>query len=328
MRKNRMTNLDTVSKKVFKQRVIGFHESNQRGPLLIAIGSIHGNEKAGTKALNRVFDELNENDGIQKGIFAGVVGNMMAYKRDQRFIDVDLNRQWSPANVNRVVAASTYDLALQEEWEMRQLLMRFNHILDIYTRKYPDAEDRQVVMIDLHTFSANGRPYSIATTTGNSSQWARQLHVPAIIGMEVVVKGTTMHYFNDLELVSFGFEAGQHNDPYSVDVMEAAIWLTLVNVGCITKEQVRQYQKFEALLKKEGEGLPACVAFKYRHAIQEGDQFVMRPGYVNFQKVSKGEYLADDKNGKIYAPIEGMILMPLYQKQGEDGFFIVQDVDD
>ena len=50
----------------------------------------------------------------------------------------------------------------------------------------------------------------------------------------------------------------------------------------------------------------------------------MNEGYLNFQEVKKGEHLANDKNGPIYASEDSLILMPLYQKKGEDGFFLVK----
>ena len=51
----------------------------------------------------------------------------------------------------------------------------------------------------------------------------------------------------------------------------------------------------------------------------------MKPGYRNFQRITKGEELAMDKKGPIYAPKEGMIIMPLYQNSGNDGFFLVEE---
>jgi len=51
----------------------------------------------------------------------------------------------------------------------------------------------------------------------------------------------------------------------------------------------------------------------------------MYPDYKNFQKVSKGEVIAKDKNGEIVAPVDALILMPLYQKQGDDGFFLIKE---
>jgi succinylglutamate desuccinylase len=66
---------------------------------------------------------------------------------------------------------------------------------------------------------------------------------------------------------------------------------------------------------------------KYVHRIQAGDQFKMRPGYINFQRIQQQEHLADDITGPIYAPMNGLILMPLYQSKGSDGFFIVEAQD-
>jgi succinylglutamate desuccinylase len=52
----------------------------------------------------------------------------------------------------------------------------------------------------------------------------------------------------------------------------------------------------------------------------------MRPGYANFQPIRRGEHLADDASGPVLAPEDGLILMPLYQSLGTDGFFLVQEV--
>jgi succinylglutamate desuccinylase len=50
----------------------------------------------------------------------------------------------------------------------------------------------------------------------------------------------------------------------------------------------------------------------------------MKKGYRNFQEIAQNEILATDKNGVIKAPYDCRILMPLYQKQGNDGFFLVK----
>jgi succinylglutamate desuccinylase len=69
--------------------------------------------------------------------------------------------------------------------------------------------------------------------------------------------------------------------------------------------------------------LPKLTQFIYKHTLLPNDEFEMLPGFKNFDKIVKGEQLAKDKNGPIYAESDGYILMPLYQKQGEDGFFII-----
>lgn len=52
----------------------------------------------------------------------------------------------------------------------------------------------------------------------------------------------------------------------------------------------------------------------------------MRPGFANFAPVTQGQPLADDSGGEVLSPEDGMIFLPLYQEQGDDGFFIVRPI--
>ena len=52
----------------------------------------------------------------------------------------------------------------------------------------------------------------------------------------------------------------------------------------------------------------------------------MEPGFTNFQSVRRGKVLARDRTGEIKASETGLILMPLYQTLGNDGFFLVREV--
>jgi succinylglutamate desuccinylase len=47
----------------------------------------------------------------------------------------------------------------------------------------------------------------------------------------------------------------------------------------------------------------------------------MEPGFKNLDHARAEQLLARDRNGEIRAPRDGLVLLPLYQKQGEDGFF-------
>ena len=58
----------------------------------------------------------------------------------------------------------------------------------------------------------------------------------------------------------------------------------------------------------------------------DGDGFEMRPGYHNFQPVKKDELLATDASGEIRSPRDGLLLLPRYQGQGNDGFFLAREV--
>ena len=51
----------------------------------------------------------------------------------------------------------------------------------------------------------------------------------------------------------------------------------------------------------------------------------MKPGYITFQKVRKGEVLADDNGRKVMADESGRMILPLYQALGTDGFFLARE---
>jgi succinylglutamate desuccinylase len=68
------------------------------------------------------------------------------------------------------------------------------------------------------------------------------------------------------------------------------------------------------------------VEIIHRHVVEPRDGFAMRPGYRNFQRVEEGEVLAHDATGGIAARMSGILVMPLYQDQGEDGFFIARSI--
>ena len=64
----------------------------------------------------------------------------------------------------------------------------------------------------------------------------------------------------------------------------------------------------------------------HRKGVTPEEQFEMKPGYANLQPVVKGEQLAKNTEGEIYSPQDGRVFMPLYQKQGTDGFFLAREV--
>ncbi|MBK8811978.1 MAG: hypothetical protein IPN69_14795 [Acidobacteria bacterium] len=146
-----------------------------------------------------------------------------------------------------------------------------------------------------------------------------------LLGIEEQLDGTILEYLNNLGAITFGYEAGQHYAETTVDNHEALIWLGLVNSGILRREDCPQYEKHHAALAG-ATGCTRVVEIRYRHAITADDDFTMRPGFNNFQKIEKDAPLAEQRTGSVLAPESGLILMPLYQKLGEDGFFIGREI--
>ena len=159
---------------------------------------------------------------------------------------------------------------------------------------------------------------------------AKNLHAPVILDMLQGIEGSTMHYFDnenfpDLPTTCVAFEAGQHDDHKSVNRCIAAIVNCLRSIGSVRQDDVENIH--DEVLKIYAAQLPKTSRLLYRHPISDGDGFKMKDGFKNFDTIIQGEILAQDRTGLIKAKRDGRILMPLYQKQGAEGFFIIKPLD-
>lgn len=299
-------------------RALGSFTGAAGGPVILCIGGIHGNEPAGVVALQQVIQQLHVLQAPFKGRLVGLAGNLGALQRGTRYVHRDLNRMWLPARIRELKNQSLLEIETAESLEQRALLAAFEEAL---------AEPySQAVFLDLHTTSADGAPFGLISDTLVNRHFALRLPAPVILGLEENLDGTVLNYINDLGHAALGFEAGQHQSPLSVRNHAAAIWITLVAAGCLKLEHVPNWRSLLQTLREATRGLPRVFELRYRHAIQPADEFVMEPGFVNFQQIERGQLLATDRRGEVRAPESGYLFMPLYQAQGEDGFFLVREV--
>jgi succinylglutamate desuccinylase len=149
--------------------------------------------------------------------------------------------------------------------------------------------------------------------------------VTIVLGLEEQIEGTLLEYINNLGAVTMGFEAGQHEATTSIDHHEAVIWNATVATGNLRREDVTELDHLQSLLKLAGGGR-RVVEVRHRRVISDADEFQMEPGFTNFQPVRRGQVLARDRMGEIRARETGLILLPLYQKLGDDGFFLGREV--
>jgi len=189
-----------------------------------------------------------------------------------------------------------------------------------------EAEDREVVFLDLHTTSGRGAPFVGFADSLQNLSLALELPITTILGLAEVLDGPMLNYFADLGYPCVVVEGGEHGDAAAVDILESAIWLFLVATGCLEDSAVPDIDKHRARLGASAAGMPRFVEIRYRHHIEPADEFRMEPGFKSFDPIEKGQLLAHDRNGEIRARQSGRILMPLYQGLGEDGFFISREV--
>lgn len=292
------------------------HVGRPGGPLLICIAGLHGNEPAGVVGLERVVDRLASDGSGLCGELVGLIGHRRALVTGDRFLDADLNRIWVPERLARLRAGGAPQGP--EEEELCEL--------DGEIRRQRARASGQVYVLDLHTTSAAGPAFAVLDDTLANRSFALALSVPLVLGLEERLIGPLLHHLVDDGVICTGFESGQHDDPAAVDVAEAAVWVALETSGVLAPGSRPEVIAARRRLEHEADGLPAVTEVVHRHAITTGSGFAMAPGFCGFQPVRAGEPLGRDSLGPVAAPRAGRVLMPLYQAQGDDGYFLVREV--
>lgn len=293
--------------------------------MLLAFGSMHGNEPAGARAIELVYkmlevEPITNEDFKYRGSFVGMIGNIQAIEAGERYLDRDLNRSWTLENALRVMSADIRHLQ-HEDLEMRQ-------IIDTVHGLIAELRPSKIIVLDLHTTSSYGGIFTLPTDDQESLAIAKELYAPVIKGMLHGIKGTVLHYFNTANLgvptTALAFESGQHEEKLSINRAIAAIVNCMRTIGAIEPDHVEH--QHDKILVEYSKSLPKVAELVTKYGIKNGGAFVMKPDFKNFQSVEKGQELAYDDDQLVLAPDDGLILMPLYQKRGEDGFFLIREV--
>jgi succinylglutamate desuccinylase len=310
MHSNAISPGSTNAKSVAGSHYIASMIGNADGPTLVAVGGLHGNEMSGVLALRNVANLLRGKEASLGGRVIFLSGNTRAQIKGKRFLDHDLNRAWTPSAMSNV---GTPDLMQTVEGiELTEL----DQILDSVLITAKD----EVYVLDLHSTSADGMPFATVGDTLRNRAFAQKFPVAILLGIEEQLEGTMLEYLNNLGAVTLGFEGGQHFAEETVKNHEAMIWLALFNTGILTAAEIPDADSHYTRLASTAEGAK-IFEVRYRHPVKPEDEFEMEPGFNNFDSIKKGQKLAHDRNGSLFAGEDGILLMPLYQKLGEDGYF-------
>ncbi len=312
--------------------LIGWVQGHSDGPLLLCVGGLHGNEPAGVRALNGLVGKIRARRHVLCGDFVAVVGNSSALASERRFVSYDLNRAWTPSRVE----SSRHGLSLHrnrkgapspsrkrkstltaEDAEMVRLL----HLLDAVSRRRRGP----VHVLDLHTTSGWGGTFTSTADRPAHRRFAMAIPVPLVLGLNEHLEGTLLTHLDDFGYTTTVCECGQHEEPRAVNRAQAAVWLALRAAGMLSGAAVPEFDRSYRIMRAARRDLSKAFEMVHRHPVEPEDRYRTRPGFTNFQPVRAGTVIGDDRAGEVVAPVGGMLLMPLYQDLGEDGFFVVRD---
>lgn len=297
-------------------RFIGQVAGEQKGPTLILFGGLHGNEPAGVKALENLFDKLKKDSFQIRGTLIGIRGNIPALLQKKRFLCQDLNRLWTEEKIAEIKSKPHSELEV-EELELLELERLISDILDSFSPPF--------YFIDFHTTSSKTLPFITINDALINRKFSKQFPVPIILGIEEYLEGPLLSRMNKRGYVSLGFESGQHNEESAVKNCIAFLWLTLVFSGMLEKQQAEYFDKYYKQLKVSANSDSSFYEVIHRQGLKNTDDFTMLNGYESFQKVTKGTLLAIQNKEKISATENTILFMPLYQQQGAEGFFLIKN---
>ncbi|MBO0342503.1 MAG: succinylglutamate desuccinylase/aspartoacylase family protein [Bacteroidota bacterium] len=296
-------------------RVIDHIQGIEGGPTVVFFGGVHGNETAGVFAVKEMFQEIRSQKKPVNGEIYAVSGNLGALQSRQRFQKEDLNRIWFPERIEHIV--KNKEANHNEEEELNHLYLLLENILDTGNPPF--------YFLDLHTTSSDTSPFMVLNDSLLNRKYASNYPLPIILGIEEYLKGALLSYINELGYVSLGFESGQHDDEKavqnSIDFIRYSLALTQsVNVS------EKEYKQLKKTILKSSTVPNKFYEIYHQHDIGPKNDFKMFPGFINFQKIPKGVGLAVVDGVELKTTRKRQIFMPLYQKQGNEGFYFIRPI--
>lgn len=286
----------------------------QPGPRLIVLGAVHGNEIAGTRAIERVLTEIDSSAlRIVRGTVTFVpIANPLAYQTGQRIGDRNLNRNLRP-NPNP-----------------RDNEDRIANVLCPLLAQHD-------VLLDLHSFQAIGEPFAMIGPWDNAgtlepfSHSAREESLALRLGPRRIVEGWlstyavgvkerlkrtppteyhqllntdpsygvgTTEYMRSQGGYALTLECGQHADPNAPEVGRQAIHNVLAHLG-LTEESPPTARNDIEFLK----------LIEVVDRLHVNDAFSRQ--WVSYDAVSTGDLIATRADGtRLKAREDGYIVFP------------------
>ena len=302
-----------LDSKILINRILGKIKGEKPGPTVVFFGGIHGNETAGVFALHDALKQIKAKN--VKGIIYGITGNLAALRVNQRYVDEDLNRLWTKDRIDLIHKKENLNTEEKELLEIEKIL---NKILQTESPPY--------YFIDLHTTSSKTLPFITINDALINRKFSKQYPVPIILGIEEYLNGPLLSYVNTMGYVSLGFESGQHDELRAVTNTSAFINLTLLFADVLCKTTIEYSVKSFAQLQTQSLNIRDVFEVVYLHRVRAHETFSMNNEFKSFQRVSKGTPLATNNNEIVKAKFTSLIFMPLYQKQGAEGFFLIKPI--
>lgn len=272
----------------------------EQGPKLLVLGAIHGNEPAGTIAIEKLRQQLDS--GLVKLLKGSIdfmpICNPLAKDKDVRFIE---------HNLNRILNRHGNELTPEHG----------------FANQICDAIDNADYILDIHSTHLEGDLPTVFNdfVTDETSAWANALNIGTVITSwrDMLNESDAPSDFSDT--VNYAHlkgkkallvEAGYHYEPQAEELAYQSIVNTLEFLGMIEQTEKQVPNNDVAHMYK--------IAFK----TQETGSFVK--DWKHMDKVNCGDVIAKLDNGEeLKAEHDGYVVIPFpTAKPGEEWFYLAK----
>lgn len=260
-------------------------EGKRPGKTVAIMAGVHGNEKCGIIAFEKILPNLH----VENGLVYFILGNLEAIVKCVRQIDTNLNRMFRPADL---LSAKE-----QESYERKRALEIMPFL------------DESEALLDIHSSgSVMSTPFIICEPPSFSISDIMDFPIVSY-GWDALEPGTTDYYMNRMEKIALCVECGYHEDPSSVDRAIQAIFDFLRATGNL------RHQNYDKRNKRTREIIK--VEYVYKTKID----FEPVKSFADFEFLESGEKIGRDGSEVVVAPYDGMIIFCRNRKGvGEEAF--------
>jgi len=255
-----------------------------KGPTIAIIGGIHGNEKIGVLAINKLKKLIKKEEAFGEIHF--IFGNPYAYKKNKRFLKHDMNRLFKPTGVKLGTRPS---LEQKRAFEIAKILKKTDFMLDIHSTQKPSV------------------PFVYCRLAPRHLAFAHLFETEFIVGPAKGAKipslsACTDDYVNAHGGIGITYESGWNRD-----------LKVLGKVTQKTKEFLEATRSAFLKMKTHAKQKNPIIIELYKEIIPKTNAFSLAKDFRNFDFLKKGEPVACDNNQQITVKQDSYIIFPKTQ---------------
>lgn len=240
----------------------------EKGTTSIVLVGVHGDEKCGIEALEKILPTLE----IERGTVLFGYGNPRAIEANKRYTEANLNRMFNDENLTPKEKESY-------EYQRAQFLKNYLNKAD--------------ALLDIHASSIpNSRAFVICEA--NAGEIVKFFPINLLVsGFDKVEPGGTDYYMNINGKIGICLECGYMKDPQATKTAEETIFAFLKARDHINNNLISTKQSYIQMFKKY---------------FAKTDKFTLSKPFENFEVIEAGQLIGIDGQEEVKAPKRSQIL--------------------